>query len=209
MTNEISFKQNIKFVDYYTIQKLIQNRAKEIDFMPGSPLYVQGKRFYTWGVKTCAAGGFSNSQKQAVGFHLLDCYENYEQIDNHCKKIYSAIKNPTSGILIGSKTHLLAKYSLPIFSKMEDFFSEKIAHFSVFREHSHRSGRSCFMYDSETDTWNILAQWCDLLCNVSSIEDLKNFYKEIIIAEGDKVFIEDTEIDPKDIIQSYPDLKNQ
>lgn len=109
-----------------------------------------------------------------------------------------------SGLLIGSKNHWNSDYSLPIFSKMKDFFSQKIQNISIFREHCHTDGSTSFIYDSRNDTWIILAQGLGLDICVENIQDLKTFYKEILIAKGDKVFIGDREINPKDIIHDYP-----
>ncbi len=203
MTHNISFKQNIKFVDQHNFYKFVTDHKWEIGYSWHDPLYVTNKyfrNFFTLNARTCTAGGFRNANGDAVGFHLLDCLENYEQAEVNCKKIYNAVENPISGIIVGSKKILGCKYSLPIFSKTEKFFAEKIKELSIFKQHTYEDGGTSFVYHSETDTWFIRPQWGDTLECAKSIDDIKKFYKKIIIADGDKVYIGSVEIDPKDIM---------
>lgn len=207
MTNEISFKQNIRFVDAKTFREMVSKGAKYIECSDTASC-IKGKSFVTYGIMSCTAGGFRNAGRKAFGFHYYDCCKGLKHIENNCTKLYNAIRRPTSGLLIGGKHIACARYSIPIFSKMEKFFSGRIKNLSIFREHSHYDGETSFTYDSKTDTWGILAQWGDSNF-VKTTKDLKNFYKEIIIANGDRVFIGDKEIDPKEIMKPGPKSKNQ
>lgn len=212
MTNNISFKQNIRFVDQHNFHKFVTNPRWEIGYAWHDPLYVTNKyspNFYTLNVRTCTAGGFRNANGDAVGFHLLDCYENNKHAEDNCNKIYNAVENPISGILVGSKQILGCKYSRSIFSKMEKFFTDRIKGVSIFKEHTYQDGGTSFVYHTETDAWFIRPQWGETSECAKSIEELKKFYKKIIIADGDRIFIGDIEIDPKDISTPIPVIKNQ
>ena len=205
MTNNISFKQNIKFVNQHNFHKFVTNDLWIIGYSLDEPLYVTNKyfhNFYTLDVHTCTAGGCRNANGDAVGFHILDCYENYKQAEDNCNEICNAVKNPISGFLVGSKEIFGRKYSRPIFLKMEKFFTENIKGLSIFKEHTYLDGGTSLVYDPETDTWFIQPKWYDTSECAEGIDEIRKFYKKIIIANGDRVFIGDTEIDPKEIMHS-------
>ena len=192
--DHISFKSRINFVDINTFKRLQQNGGKYVAFKENSPLYCKSDKFYTSLIKTCTGGGITDGNTNAVGFHLLDSYENYSQIDKICKYIIDAVENsPLSGLLVGGKNLLNRKYSRKMFQAMKNNFSDRVDNLSIFEEHANHYGATSYIYDLKTDTWTLCADFIDSdlkYHNVNSLEKLKNFYKKIKIAKNDILLID-------------------
>lgn len=200
----ISFKQKINIVDHNTFYKLIETGGRKIDFGPSAPLFVKGKRFNTVGIKTCSGGGFTDGNGDAVGFHLLDCWDHYNRIDWICRSIFNSVENPVSGLLVGGKDISRCPYSRPMFSKMAGFFVDKIKNLSVFDEHigALGFGSTSFIHDTETDTWTLLSMRSGY--PVSSIKDLQKCYRNVVIADGDVLQINGKEVSKEEIKETFP-----
>lgn len=200
----ISFKQKINIVNHNTFYKLMETGGRKIEFGLSAPLFVKGKRFNTIGIKTCSGGGLTDGKEDSVGFHLLDCWDHYDRIDWICKNIFYSIGNPVSGLLIGGKDISRCPYSRPIFSKITEFFTDKIENLSIFDEHigAFGLGSTSFIHDTETDTWTLLSMYGGH--PVENLNDLKKCYKNVTIADGDVLQINGTEIPKEEIKKVFP-----
>lgn len=200
MGNDITFTQNIKFVDYSTLNNLLrQNKVKKIGFQLTDPLYVKGDLFGTEGIKTCSGGILTDGKSNAVGIHWLDDIENYLQINKFCDYTYKAAEKPTTGLLVGSKYLDARKYSVCMFRQIVKYFSEKIKNLTVFEEHISPNGfgYTSFLYDLKTNTTTLYTEFCG--SSVENLKDLKHCFRKITIADNDRLFIGDKEISKEEI----------
>lgn len=212
MDNKISFKSNIRFVNaegFSKISKLIgcsrigyMNAADEFKYIDNAKSRLGvSKSFFTEKIRTCVGGGLVTPYKEAVGFHFFHSERYFNAIGDIVNKgLFKKISMPKRGLLIGGKNMEDYPYSLKNFAKLKSLISAKVKNLSIFECHKHRKSESHFHYSMKNDTWTIYSDYIvnDTKKAVSSLEDLKAAFKDIQIAQGDRLFIGETEILPKD-----------
>jgi len=196
-SNNISFTSKIKFVDAKTLYQL--RKGKRVDYYYDFSI-IKNNDFYTEDVRTCSAGGIMNSKTgEVLGFHIFDNTKFADKIEKYIDVIFHKIKKPDRALLIGGKKLESAPDSMPRFQKIKEAFLERIKNVSIFEEHTYRLSQSDFQYNKDIDTWFICGEYIEpntLMSRkeVDSEEKLKNFFKEIKLANGDSLYINDTKI---------------
>lgn len=198
MNENISFQSKINFVkpqDLFAGKDFI--RSKLVEFSLNAPLYEKGDIFHTNHIKTCTGGGFTDGKTKALGFHWLDDFENYSRINRMCNSVFNVFKNKNiNGLIVGGKDIKGRDYSINTLRYVIDYFTERVKHLSVFEEHLDRNASTSYMYDLKKDTWTLSSGYIDkdgVYHYVKDLEDLKKFYKRIIIAENDVLCIDGKE----------------
>ncbi|MBR6127477.1 hypothetical protein IKQ21_07325 [bacterium] len=198
MINNVSFKSKINFVNRQTFLKTLPENSKFINFTLESPLCEKGQDFYTTGVKTCSAGGLTDTKIGAAGFHLLDDIQNYYRIEGIWELIFKSLPvKPSNALLIGSKDQMGRPYSLKMFRKIKKILSEKVPNVSVFETHAKTMGATDCQYDLKTDTWTICTGFLDSknkYSEVSCVDDLRKNFKNITLSKRDTLFINGEEV---------------
>lgn len=208
MSREISFKSKIQFVDREQFKKIVQKSArwKKSNIDHNSNYMKYGMNFHTTKIRTCTAGGFIIPQKKSCGFHILNSAFFNEKLDWIFQNTFFNIQ-PERALLIGSKKYDGVKYSLENFKKIKEIVTSKVKDVSIFECHRFPYSESNFHYSASKDTWTILGQYNykgkDI--QVTTLKDLKRLYKKITIAKGDRLFINGTEILPKNCPRIFLD----
>jgi len=204
-----SFNSKIKIVDSFEFSR--QNiRPFFYCGKPSEPLeksIYKGLNFWTSEVKTCTSGGVVGG-KDAAGFHLFDCKENINKVeDEFIQALNTAAGDVKSALVIGSKDLESSPHSIPLF----DAVTRKIKEFvtpSIFKTHSRKYSGTDIGYDKNQDTWFINTVWLknpmmqNSAQDVRTIEELKASFDKIKIAPQDTLFIGGKEIKKSD----YPEL---
>lgn len=209
MDNCISFQSKIKFIDSGEFKTLISHRPKEaknIDF--NSAFFRFSPAFSTEAIRTCTGGGMIKKNKGACGFHIYHS----EHFNNCIDSIFeSAMRNfrPDSALIVGGKKVKGFKFSMPNFNKIKKIITERVQRVSTFEEHQYNLSETSFMYILSEDTWYMTSQSTRKgeHFDVKTLTDLRNMYKKIQIASGDRLFIGEKEILPKDCPEIFQDLK--
>lgn len=199
MENNISFKSKINFVSYNQFQKIIRQSNHYVPYGTEAPLYIKASNFYTESVRTCTAGGLTDTKNNSLGFHILDTLKNFENIKNIGNTLSNVIHSENiRGLLIGSKDTSMDKYSKNIFDNLKDILMQKISKISFFQEHQMVQSESFVHYDIKTDCWNICTRYKTPRMNscfdVLSYEELHKAFKTIHIADGDELYINETRL---------------
>ena len=202
MDNKISFTSKINFITYDNFLKLkYKENPTEIDFpvFGKGHLFENSKKFCTYGVRTCTAGGFTDRFENSLGFHILDCEKNYKKMDKICELMLKNFKSkPESALLVGFKDIAYRPYSLPIFNFIERFLEENNIKLSFFKQHKLQNGETHLMYDLKNDTWNLCTKlfdpWTERYYSVENTLQLKKCYKYISISDKDRLFINGQEV---------------
>jgi hypothetical protein len=199
---DVSFKSNIKFVkatDYAKIMREQRISAAEIDHL-GNFLVHSGK-FYTEEIRTCTGGGFVTPRKHACGFHIYHSEFFNKAIDVIINGIFDVFK-PERALLIGGKNFNNPEIlSMENFKKIKQIALKKVKNLTLFEQHKHLDSESNFYYSLKNDTWLINCFYLnhnEEKLEVDSIARLLSTYKKINIANGDRLFIGEKEILPKD-----------
>ena len=203
MDNNISFKSNIRFVSPKTMLRLNQH-GDEIIFWEKN--VIKSPEFYSWNIKTCSGGGLISPNKEAAGFHVLDDKIHYKANKNIVNYMFSQIM-PERALLVGSKdvAKYGYKYSVKAFNKFKKAIQKRVKYVSVFERHTHEYSQTHYHYSLKNDTWTLCHQYLDKNKKehyVKSIDELKNCFKTIYIANGDRLYIGRKKITP----QKHPEL---
>ncbi len=156
---------------------------------------VKSTKFYTTGIKTCTGGGVQNGN-EAVGFHLWDKL-GVKSLKNKINKIKRSISNITSGLVIGSKQLKSAPNSVPNFEYILQSLQQECPNISYFRTFKNPSSFADFKYNLNNDTWYIRLT-AGAKKDVTNIEKLKKFFKEIYIAPTDELLVDGQKVTVKD-----------
>ncbi len=202
MIDKISFTSNINFVNMRGFHKEARRCPNYIWFdeygSKTTPICIKAPTFYSCGVKTCTGGGITDTTGKAVGFHIWDTENNWENIDLINEEILKTFDGkPLRGLLIGSKDFEEFEYSSKIFNKMKEFLSKHVPNLTIFQSHSKIFGETDFLYNVFNDSWTLKTIFFEKLKNrnaIANFDDIKNCYKNIHIADGDKLFINGKEI---------------
>lgn len=204
MTNNISFTSNIKFVAPYNFLKI--RKGDRIGYKHNEINILKTPEFYSEEIRTCTGGGLVNPYKEALGFHFWDDITNKNNFNSLMHSLFRFVKEPQRALLIGSKALEKNHLSIEQFQKIKQIFIERIPNITIFEKHKFRNSESHYYYSLKDDTWTICSTY-NTPDNISrhsikTIEDLKNCFEHIQIAPQDKLYISNTEINPKD----YPDI---
>ena len=204
--SNISFKSNIRFIDRNTYNKL--KKTNHISFWHDRPNILKATEFYSEGIKTCTGGGIINPQKEAAGFHIWDDKTNKKNFNTIIASLFRYIKNPERALLIGSKELKDDKYSIEQFKNFKQVFQNKIKNVTLFEQHNFENSQTHYHYDSETDTWSLFSEYQKKpngnYFQIKNLKRLKECFKNISIAEGDRLFIGNKEI----TVKEAPELFN-
>lgn len=198
--NNISFTSRINFVNSKMFDKF--RHGSYIDIRKSNNLsenlqfgISNSDEFYTDEVRTCTAGAIINSKtKQCVGFHIYDCLNNEEKIDDIINYILSFVEKPDKALLLGSKKIKCSNYSLPIFDKIYEKLASNIKNITTFKEHTFPFSESNLHYNAKNDIWTIHSLYRERINikdnDVLSQNDIKKAFKEIKLADGDSIYTE-------------------
>ena len=216
--NNISFKMKFDFVNGSAFEKIkggtyidwkpphkVISKYKELSELGLGSLIkrqdvVLADEFKTYSVRTCEGGLTKNSQdKRTLGFHYFDDETNYNTIGEFLKLIFNLNPNPDSAVLIGGKNLLGSKYSIPNMNIFMEVFKIKIPKLTYFCDHAHPYSETDFHYSQKDDKMTICSMFRPqkeaLEHYVSSIDDLRNCYRKIHMADGDVLMINGKEVD--------------
>ena len=195
MSNNISFKSKINFVSLQEFKRVTAQNSNFISYGAGKIPYLQADNFYAEFVRTCSAGGITDSKTASLGFHILDCFSNFANMDNICSKMFESLKlNNLRALIIGGKAMYSRPYSMKDFEKIRDNFLQKMQNISIFQGHTQKMAETHCHYDLKNDTWTICSMYEPenthrLIC-IRSMGQLKNAFEKIKIADGDKLYFE-------------------
>ncbi len=200
MNNNISFKSNIKFITSQEFHKN-KNKGYYIGYQHYCPNILKADKFFSTEIRTCTGGGIIDKNGEAIGFHIWDDKKNSHNFHEIIAKMFRYINNPERGLLIGSKDLKSNPYSLKLFKKFKERFSQRIENLSLFEKHKYPKSETNYAYSKNDDTWLICTNYItkdNNFKNIKSIDDLKEAFETIKIAKGDKLFIGKKEITPKE-----------
>lgn len=214
MDNNISFKSGIEFVNGHNFRRTVKHMRNYVP-CEGEPImdelihYIKKGAFYTDEIRTCSAGGITNTKNKAIGFHILDNLVNLESLNlriNALKEVIAANPN-MRGLLIGSKQIKGRVYSMEIFKKLKEFFCEHMPCVSIFEEHLVSGSESHIKYNIDSDKWTICTYFYDEDLKkyryVETLADLKKAFRNVKIAEGDTLFIGGREISKEQLAKYF------
>ena len=193
MSNDISFKSRIKFVDKNSFIKIAN--GKKIDQIEKPCAFAE--EFYTTCIRTCTGGGIVSPKNECYGFHILD--------NERTNKIYPLrlkLELPLFGItperalLIGSKDHQSRPFSKENFKEILNVIKKFTPNITRFEEHTDRFAQSSLHYDLKTDTYTILTQFVknEKEDYIKTLQDLLENFRKIKITNGDELYIGETQI---------------
>ena len=191
---EVNFKSRINFVNINEFKNKITNCHNFVPYGPDAPLCIYAHDFFTEEIRTCTAGGITDAQNRAIGFHILDSSSTEDAIEVIKNTLVNASNfNNARGLLIGGKSLQYRNYSLPIFKSIKEALSNKIQNLSIFEQHRDKFAESFYHYNLNNDTWTICTRYMRALfqdyIDIQTPEQLKNAFKYIKIADGDELFI--------------------
>ena len=200
--NNISFTSKIRFVPWKTFSKM--QKKNEILYFHDTPNILKADEFYSMDIRTCTGGGLHKpSTQEAEGFHFWDDRVTNKKANDNVISLIRFVKNPERGIILGGKRLDENPLSIPLFNKFKQLISERINNnLTVFGIHKNAYGQTHYHYDKKTDTWTICSEYIKSEKGpqraVNSLGTLRNAFEEISIAPGDRLFIGNKEILPKD-----------
>ncbi len=205
-TDGVTFKLRINIVPEKAFEELKQGAYVDVRNIKQLPDdiklrvgIIKSDEFYTDGIRTCTAGELANTEtKETICFHYYDDLNNLENVKTFINFLFGEIKNPDQGFLIGSKNLKNSNYSLPIFQSFYEEFTKRVKNLSVFREHLFKDSESNIHYSQKGNILNISSTFRENMgTNYSDLTSpglLNNCYKEIKLANGDKLYINGTEV---------------
>ena len=196
----ITFTSKIRFVDRNIYNKMVKNN--KIGYFHNTPNILKADEFYSEEIRTCTGGGLVNPHLEAEGFHFWDDKPNIKNFPDNINKLFRFVKNPERGILIGSKQREENPYSLEMFTKFKKVFFERVKNISLFEKHKFEISESNYHYSLKDDTWTIYSAFRrdknSALKPVKNLDDLLECFENVLIADGDRLFIGKKEILPQD-----------
>lgn len=209
--NNITFTgTKFNFVDFKTFEKTA--KGDFVDFWMDSKLHSMNSAvterpdikkvldFFTYCIRSCTAGFVKNSETgEIAAFHILDCPYNLKFINDILKNIFTKVKNPDSAFLLGGKDEKFAKDSMPIFNTMYDEFTKRIENVTAFKQHVFPYSESNIHYSPSDDTCTIHSMYRPIFDKktkyATSEKNIKECFKEVILANGDSLYIKDKKIE--------------
>ena len=196
----VSFTSNINFVDLPSFYNVENGEYVGFSDNPGDPNSIRkADEFYTYGVRTCTAGGLiDSSNDEAVGFHYYDGPKNNAALTNYVDSLFKNVKNPDKALILGGKTLQDSPYSMEQFLKIKELLSKRVDNVTVFEEHTFPWSESHLHYSLPKDTWTIrtmyrpLTDWREY--SVLSKDELQKVFKKVEISPEDKLMINSLDV---------------
>lgn len=199
-SKKVSFKSKICFVDRTAYSKL--KKVNKIGFWHDTPNILRADEFYSEGIKTCTGGGIINAKKEAEGFHFWDDKTNKRNFPQIVNSLFRFVKEPERALLLGSKELDGSPYSIEQFQNFKKIFKERIKNVTLFEQHKFENAQTHYHYNADTDTWTLFSEYQKnpngRYLRVKNLQRLKECFKNISVADGDRLFIGKNEITPKD-----------
>ena len=190
MNCNISFGSKINFVDAYRFKNL--KHGEYIDWRKNFLNCTDSPAFYTDYIADCTAGGIINPHKQCLGFHIRGDYS-IKQLP------FTILGTPERALIIGSKNDKFSVNSMGNFESIKNSLGKKVKHLTYFQEHKPKYSSSDIFYSLPHDTWIINTIYGHFfLKEVDNIRRLLKVFRKIKIADGDRLFINEKEILPKE-----------
>ena len=200
-----TFTSKIHFVPSCIFAEIINpNEQKYVSFAQIKSISPPCDSFYSVELKSCSGGGVVEPGKSCVGFHIFDCKENLEKVNENIEEITTPIPKATRGLLIGGKDLPRAKYSLKHFEKLKESLLNKVENLSCFKMHAYKDEETNYLYDAKNDEWYLNTQFASyengrhVSTEVESLKTLKQAFKEVKIAKGDELYICGLEVKKED-----------
>ena len=196
--SNVSFTSKIKFIDGASFFKK-SDKGQYIGYFHNEPNAIKCSNFYSEGIRTCTGGGIIDAKGNALGFHYWDDKPNKTNFNNIVVRLFRWIPNADRGILIGSKD--IGQYSTEQFQRFKKVFNERLKHVTIFEKHKYINSGTNYHYDLKTDTWTLSTSISPKNKHykyVQSINDLKEAFENIKIAEGDELYINGKQIKKED-----------
>ncbi len=199
--NNVSFTSNIRFVPWKVFSKMEKKNA--ILYYHDTPNILKADEFYSLDIRTCTGGGLTKqSTGEGEGFHFWDDKITQKKANDNVISLIRFVKNPERGLVIGGKRLDENPFSVPLFYKFRDMIKERVQNLSEFCIHRFEDSQTHYHYDTKNDTWTICTEYRKTANSpqraVNSLATLKNAFEKISIAPGDRLFIGEKEIQPKD-----------
>jgi hypothetical protein len=95
--------------------------------------------------------------------------------------------------------------------KLKKNISKKVKNVTLFEEYNHKYAESSFCYSKEKDTWYICTGYRknNKYLYVNSPETMLEAFKNIKISNGDKLFIKEQQVLPKDYPHIFESLQDK
>lgn len=202
--SSISFTSKIRFVDRTAFAMLKKNNL--IDYTHQSSNILKADEFYSPGIRTCTGGGLVNPLVEAEGFHFWDDMVNAKKFPQLINSLFRFVKDPERGLLVGSKELKGSVYSIPQFQNFKKAFLERVKNVSLFEQHVFENSGTDYHYSLKDDIWTLCTTYIknddSRLNSVRTIGQLLKCFKNISIADGDRLFVGKKEVLPSE----YPEL---
>lgn len=200
--NNVSFTSKIQFVPWKTFSSM-RPLKNEILYFHTTPNILKADEFYSLAVRTCTGGGLTKpSTAEAEGFHFWDDKITLKKANDNVISLIRFIKNPERGLLLGGKRLDSNPLSVPLFNKFRNMIVERVKNLTEFSIHRYEDCQTHYRYNTADDTWTICTEYRKNDKSpqraVNSLGTLKNAFEKISIAPGDRLFIGEKEILPKD-----------
>lgn len=198
--NNLSFTSKINFVD---LPSFYDNEGGDFVGFSDDPKDPTSMRkadeFFTYGVRTCTAGGLiDSSNNEAIGFHYYDGPKNNAALTAYLDKLFQNVKNPDKALILGGKILEDSPYSMEQFLKIKELLSQRVENLTVFEEHKFPWSESHMHYSLPKDTWTIRSMyrpytdWREF--SVLSPEEIKKVFNKVEIAPSDQLQINGLDI---------------
>jgi len=194
-TNSISFTSRINFIPERVFDNII-NKGSFIDWaQPETMIKKADSDIWTYGIRTCTAGGIINSKtKEVVGFHIYDNEDNFLNIDTLLKRLFKLMPNADGALIIGGKDIYNRRYSTPIFNKIKEALLQNIPNVTIFEKHKIPNSESNICYSALKDEWYLNTIYSRgfsaKLENVKNKKELCDNFEKIQISKNDILNIE-------------------
>lgn len=186
--SDVSFTSRIQFVDGRTFAKY-NNKGFYIGFNHQTSNMLKAPKFFSCDIRTCTGGGITDKNGNALGFHFWDDKPNKKNFQDIIVKMFRWMPDADRGLLVGSKD--LGKYSIEQFQRFKYVFNARLKNLTLFEKHRHLNSGTSYIYEAENDTWTLSTNFIKNGNNkyVKTLEDLKEAFENIKIADGDELYI--------------------
>ena len=209
--SNISFTSNIRFINYKKFNRKYK-RTINIGFHHDESNIRKDNQFRSTNIRTCTGGGLVTPNVEAAGFHFWDDITNDRKFPLIMYDLFRFVEEPERALLIGGKDLKENPFSIKQFQKFKETFLDNIKNVSIFGPHKHKFAESHYHYSLDTDTWTIASTYLEkqdkrlITHSVENLFDLLDFFEQISIAKGDRLFFGKQEILPQDCPDIFVDL---
>ncbi len=200
--NNVSFTSKIQFVPWKTFCSKKQT-PNEILYFHDTPNILKADEFYSLDIRTCTGGGITKSSTgEGEGFHFWDDKITQRKANDNVISLIRFIKNPERGLILGGKRLESNPLSVPLFYKFKNMIAQRVKYLTEFSIHRFEDSQTHYHYNAKNDVWTICTEYRKSDKSpqraVNSLGTLRSTFEKISIAPGDRLFMGDKEILPKD-----------